>query len=328
MQPSRFWYANSGFAKFGRTLLSPLSLPYALGWEAYLACYKLGFKKAKHPHSPIICVGNLVVGGIGKTPATIHIAEVLASMGRQVVIGASGYGSPHAEAATIAPDGPLNALEWGDEPALFRHRLPDVPLVIGRRRVLAAQLVHERYPDAVLLMDDGFQHLPLKKDITIVLDPTRPVNSFCLPVGPYREPRFNRSRADLIVATDEGEFRTIAKAPRFVDSNGTESLPDQYQLLCALGQPHRFSKAVSDYLDRRAIREAHLSDHDDLQGGTLLEAFDPKVPIVTSEKDWVKLMHRADQDRYQWRIVKHEVEISPSPRFRDWLAAKLDERQA
>jgi len=328
MQPSRFWYSTSGPVRFAQALLAPISIPYALGWEAYLATYRLGIKRAKHPHSPIVCVGNLVVGGIGKTPATIHIAEVLLSMGKSVVIGASGYGSPHAEAAEIAPEGPISARQWGDEPAFFRHRLPEVPLVVGRRRVLAAELVHERYPDAVLLMDDGFQHLPLRKDVSIVLDPTRPANPFCLPVGPYREPRRNRARADLLVATDEGEYRIVARTPRFLAPGGNESIPERYQLLCGLGQPDRFVRSVADSLDRPPERSRLLGDHDRMEAGTLLDGFDPLLPIVVTEKDWVKLSERSDRDRFDWRIVRHEVEISPAGRFREWLAARLDEAKA
>ncbi|MFX8929914.1 tetraacyldisaccharide 4'-kinase, partial [Acinetobacter baumannii] len=84
----------------------------------------------------------------------------------------------------MAPDGPLDPAGWGDEPAMFRWLLPDVPLVVGRRRVLAAELVHQHFPKAVLVMDDGFQHLPVKKHIQILLDDPTPKNSRCLPAGP------------------------------------------------------------------------------------------------------------------------------------------------
>ncbi|RYD40359.1 MAG: tetraacyldisaccharide 4'-kinase, partial [Verrucomicrobiaceae bacterium] len=161
---------------FARLVLTPLSWLYAAGWQAYLATYRFGFKKAAEPHRPILCVGNLQVGGSGKSPLVRHLIDVLRGMGREVVVSCSGYGSPRAEAATLAPEGELDAAEWGDEPAMLRMQVPDLPLVVGRRRVLAAAIVHQHFPNAVMLMDDGFQHLPLRKTLSIVLDPLQPKN--------------------------------------------------------------------------------------------------------------------------------------------------------
>jgi len=169
-------------------VLSPFAGLYALGWLGYEATYRWGLKRPSAPHHPVVCVGNLTVGGTGKTPTTRYLAELLLGMGREVVASCSGYGSAAAEAAQVAPMGPLSAHTWGDEAALLRYSLPEVPLIVGRRRVLAAELCHQHYPRAVLLMDDGFQHLPLAKDVAIVLDPPRR-NRLCLPAGPYREPR-------------------------------------------------------------------------------------------------------------------------------------------
>src|SRR4051794_30361708 len=118
MHPEELWTSPEFKAQLLRTLLTPASWGYALGWQAYLAMYQLGFKKAKAPHRPIVCVGNLLVGGTGKTPVTIHISDLLTGLGHQVVISCSGYGSPASEAACLAPKGPLSASEWGDEAAL------------------------------------------------------------------------------------------------------------------------------------------------------------------------------------------------------------------
>jgi tetraacyldisaccharide 4'-kinase len=159
-------------------VMLPLAGLYALGWMSYELMYKLGIKRPQQPHSPIVCIGNLRVGGSGKSPVVIHVAQVLQGQGREVVIGCNGYRSPRQEGASLAPAGPLDPREWGDEPAMIREALPDVPLVVGRKRVDAAALVAAHHPGAVLLMDDGFQHLPLRKDVSIVLDPERPVNSF------------------------------------------------------------------------------------------------------------------------------------------------------
>jgi len=118
------WFGTSPQSRVLRVLLAPLSLLYWLVWEGYLLIYRLGLKKPSEPHRPVLCIGNLVAGGSGKSPVTLYVAELLTAAGRKVVLGCSGYGAPHSEGATWAPDGPLDAREWGDEPAMFRALAP------------------------------------------------------------------------------------------------------------------------------------------------------------------------------------------------------------
>lgn len=322
MHVSELWESDSAKARLIRLGLSPLSLLYAAGWEGYLAMYRLGFKRAAEPHWPVVCVGNLVTGGSGKSPVTLHLAQVLRDMGREVVVACSGYGAPHAEAAALAPGGPLTASEWGDEPAMFRWLLPDVPLVVGRRRVLAAQLVHERHPNAVMLMDDGFQHLPLKKHLTFVIDPPKPKNRMCLPAGPYREGRWNRRRADQVLPD---RFTVAAQPLRFLSPGGEEVPPPaRYSLLCALGQPQRFVDAVSQATGVEPQSQSLMPDHDPLNAGTLLERFSPEIPTVVTAKDWVKLRERKDVNERPWLIARHEVRLEPADELRRWLDERLN----
>src|SRR5438045_2657408 len=125
MHWSEVWEADTSSARITRTLLTPLSWLYAAVWQSYLACYSLGVKRAKEPHVPVVCVGNLVAGGSGKSPVAIYLAKLLESSGHHVVMGCSGYGSPHSEGAEIAPPGELDPSEWGDEPAMLRWFLPE-----------------------------------------------------------------------------------------------------------------------------------------------------------------------------------------------------------
>lgn len=317
MHASELWEGQTFGAKLARTLLTPASWLYAAGWQAYLGIYRLGLKKAQKPHSPILCIGNLVSGGSGKTPVTLHITSLL---DREVVVSCSGYGSPASEAARVAPEGPLSAAEWGDEAALFRWLKPDLPLIVGRRRVLAAQLCHEHFPSAVLLMDDGFQHLPLAKDLTIILDPETPPNKRCLPAGPYREPRGNRRRADLVLP---GEFRIVEEEPAIVDPEGQARTVGECTLLCALAQPQKVVESLLrigvEVRDRRL-----LPDHDTLRGGTLLASLPTDRPVVVTAKDWVKLRERPDVGERDFLILKHAVRIEPQDRFAAWLKQRLD----
>src|SRR5262245_17020553 len=107
MHAEELWTGESFKARIMRTFLTPASWLYACGWQGYLAIYRVGFKKAKSPHGPVLCIGNLQVGGTGKTPVTMHVADVLHDMGHDVVISCSGYGSPSSEAARVAPEGCL-----------------------------------------------------------------------------------------------------------------------------------------------------------------------------------------------------------------------------
>ena len=321
MHPGDLWNSDALHARLLRGALLPLSGLYAVGWEVYLATYRLGLKKAAHPHRRILCVGNLVSGGSGKSPVTLHVAQVLRELGHEVVISASGYGSPRAEAATLAPEGPLSAKEWGDEPAMIRWLLPDVPLVVGRRRVLAAELVAQHHPEAVMLMDDGFQHLPLRKDLSLILDDPNPRNRWCLPAGPYREGRWNRRRADAVLP---GRFQIETEPLRFLRPDGSEvSKPERMAALCALGQPERFFVALGG--PEPAIA---LPDHDPMDAGTLLERLPRDRPTVVTAKDWVKLRERSDVGEREFLIARHAVRIEPATEFRAWLERRLDERQA
>jgi tetraacyldisaccharide 4'-kinase len=325
MHASELWESDSAKARLARIGLLPLSALNAFGWEAYLAVYRLGIKRAIEPHSPVICIGNLVSGGAGKSPLTLHLAEILRSLGKEVVVACSGYGGPHAEAAAMTPHGPLLAKEWGDEPAMFRWLMPDLPLVVGRRRVLAAQLVHQHHPKAVMLMDDGFQHLPLKKHLTIVLDDPAPKNKWCLPAGPYREPRWNRKRADTVVP---GRFRIETEPLRLIQPDGSQERGGEYSLLCALGQPSRFVSSVESATMRPATLTVTLPDHDPLDAGTLLQRFPEQRPIVVTSKDWVKLRERPDVAQRTWLIARHRVRLEPADEVRRWLIERLDGQEA
>lgn len=345
MDVQRLWGGTGLPERLLRALLVPISFAYALGWQCYAAIYKVGLKKAKHPHSPIICVGNLTVGGLGKTPLTTLVAQHLKEAGYKVVVGCSGYGSPHEEAAAWAPDGALDPAEWGDEPTLIRELLPNVPIVVGRRRVLAAELCHQKYPDAILVMDDGMQHLPLVKDITIALAPLPGGNRWCLPAGPYREPARNIARVDLQIRVSESKVAGKSNPPSPSSlpstvlppgsSGGREiaarlerklvlqQKPKTAYILCAIGRPDVFFEAVKSV--GVEVKDALLlSDHDPLTEGNLIPSdWSKDVPIVVTLKDWVKLKARTDLAEHQFIVAREEVSVE-GIELGAWLISKLN----
>lgn len=302
--------------------LSPLAALYTAGWVLYELMYRLKIKRPKRPHRPVVCVGNLMSGGTGKTPVVVTVAIALGEMGREVVVSVNGYGSPKSQNASLAPPGELDARIWGDEAAVVRTKLPTVPMIVGRDRVRAAQICRDTHPNAVLLLDDGFQHLPLYKDVTIILDPIEVENNFCLPAGPYREPRTTgRARATTVVP---GEFKLGHAALELIATrNKSPNVERGVNILCAIARPQRFVKDM-DAFGYRVITERLLPDHDPLTDPDLFSGLDPDVPIVVTEKDWVKIQHRKDLHRWTILVASNDVPIEPYDKFKAWLKEKLD----
>ena len=318
MHVTEIWNSNHPVAVLIRIALLPLSIVYAVGWEIYLLVYRFGLKRAYRSKIPVIVVGNLVTGGSGKSPIVLETAGILADLGFEVVIGCSGYGSPHAKDAALAPDGELDAHEWGDEPAMIRWLSPQFQLVVGRNRVSAAKIAETKFPNAVLLMDDGFQHLPLAKDVAVVLDELDPHNRWCLPAGPYREPRWNRARATIVIPD---QFQVSDGKTKFYPK---DDAPASANLLCALGQPEKFKNSVES-AGVTVVATRFFPDHDLLDAGNLWDGLSSDVPIIVTAKDWVKLRRRADVADRQIVIALQDRTIEPHAEFRIWLKSQLDE---
>ncbi len=299
----------------------PLSGLYAVGWLGYLATYAFGFKKAKAPHDRVLCVGNLRVGGTGKSPMVEYLHRILKPHVSQIVLGMSGYGSPKSERAQIAPDGELDPAEWGDEVAMMRWMLPSAAIIVGRARVRAAELCNEKFPQALLLMDDGFQHLPLKKSCNLILDPPAG-NQLCFPAGPYREPRrIGLARADLTLPN--AQFELVRSRPTATGPDGTPmSLPPVAQLVTAVARPSAVisSLQASGTEVSRAITK---QDHDPLTAPTLLDSFDPSLPVIATLKDWVKLRRHPRVEAFDWCVTNYQVSVEPEEDFRNWLISHL-----
>lgn len=304
--------------------LFPVSLIYAGGWIAYEAIYKFGWKTAAAPHRSIITIGNLIAGGSGKTPTTIYVASLLRQLGSDPVISISGYGSPASADAKLAPEGELSAREWGDEAAMVRWMFPDQALVVGRDRVMAAQLVHQAFPQRVMLMDDGFQHLRLEQPATIVLDPPPP-NDFCLPAGPYREPRgLGRSRARLLLPSDRFAWNRSKTLFRQVLGQQVDIKVQGANVLCAVARPYRLIHSLrNEGIETNVVRV--LPDHDPLTRGTLLDDFDPAVPLIVTAKDWVKLRERNDIEGRTVIACWYEAAVHPEEEFLECLREILNE---
>lgn len=311
MNIEAIWYGETLGAKLGRVALLPISLVYALGAGVFRGIYHFGIKKTVHPHPKIVCIGNLVMGGSGKTPVTVYVCKVLTDLGHEVVLSCSGYGAPRSEAATLAPAGPLNATEWGDEPAELRELLPDVPMIVGRDRVLAATLCLQHYPNSVLLLDDGYQHLRLKKDVSIIIQP-KIKNRFAFPAGPFRELKVFFVRPELELPSSQFNIvyseLTLDQAPKIANA------------LCAIGRPDLFRKSLES-TGITIEQFIALPDHHKLTEDFALP--DPALPLIVTHKDWMKIRNRTDLENRTILVAKRSAQIVPNKEFAEWLKMKL-----
>jgi tetraacyldisaccharide 4'-kinase len=182
--------------------LRGLSRLYALGWRAYAGVYALGLKRRARMPVPVIGVGSLWAGGVGKTPVTIAVARLLQESGVRVAVLTHGYGgSRYRTGALIDPLQHPDPAEVGDEAAELRLALPNVPIAVGKQRVQTAHAAIARWSPDALVLDDGFQHLPLARALDLVLLPAEsPLgNGYCLPAGPLRETPEGVRRAGGVV---------------------------------------------------------------------------------------------------------------------------------
>lgn len=199
-------------------LLVPVSLLYGWLGRLRLAGYRCGLFASYRSRLPVISVGNLAAGGKGKTPLVDYIVRYLSGQGLQVVVVSRGYGgSSRSRVARIKPDlaSPLAAARFGDEPVLLQRRNPQIEVLTARKRADGIRYANEQLEADVVVLDDGFQHLAVQRELDIMmLDARRPFgNGWPLPAGELREFAGAYRRADLLVLSRCSEQDCLP--PRF-----------------------------------------------------------------------------------------------------------------
>ncbi|GFO65535.1 tetraacyldisaccharide 4'-kinase [Geomonas paludis] len=196
-------------------LLRLSSRPYAAILRLRALGYRLGLIPSHRLPRPVISVGNLVLGGTGKTPTVAWLAAYLMKQGKRVCVLSRGYGGSAEGEIRIVCDGDnllVTPEEAGDEPCQLAGMLPGLMVVIGSNRYRAGLHALEKLNPDVFILDDGYQHLKLKRDLNILLlDATTPFdNGLTLPGGFLREAPAAAGRADLVICTraTEGKART------------------------------------------------------------------------------------------------------------------------
>jgi tetraacyldisaccharide 4'-kinase len=204
-----------------RALLFFISLLYGTAVHLRSRAYGWGLLRSRKLPLPVISVGNVTLGGTGKTPATVNVAGILLKHGRKPVVLSRGYGRSDRSAVLVVSDGiaqVLDPVSGGDEPVLIARRHPGVPVVAGADRYRSGTAAIERFRPDVAILDDGFQHIRLKRDLNIVLiDAVDPFGSGRLfPAGILREPLTALKRADIVLITRSDRTENVGQLKEVV----------------------------------------------------------------------------------------------------------------
>lgn len=314
------WYGPAPIA-----WLRPLEMLFRLvTWLRRLA-YDSGFFRALRVGAPVLVVGNITVGGTGKTPLVLYLARQLAARGVAVGIVSRGYGGDGQPAMVTADSDPARV---GDEPLLLARR-SGVPVRVGPDRVDAARRLVEAGA-RFIISDDGLQHYRMQRDVEIaVVDGERGLgNGACLPAGPLREPSWRLGQTDLVVVNGPGPALQGAVVTMRLEGTlarqvaGDRSRPldsfrgDTVHALAGIGNPDRFFASLRDR--GLTVLPGPRPDHAALTAADL--DFGDQHAVLMTEKDAVKCEAFADENT--WYVP---VEASFSPADERRLQALLDD---
>ena len=356
----RIWNDDEAIRRFSPTgaILYLASLPYRLIVSQRNRLYDGQILKSAKLARPVISVGNITVGGTGKTPCVIYLAQMLGRLGYRPAVLSRGYGGKNPQPVNVVSDGRtifLDAKQAGDEPLLIARTLPGVPVLTGARRSLTGQAAIERFGAQVLICDDAFQHRQIRCDINIVLlDAQRPFgNGHLLPRGGLREPLSGLRRANCLILTRDEQrhalhpeierlasdgmsvFRSVHKIREIVIPSENKHLAPGAlagKKVCAfsgIARPESFRRVLeeagADILSFIDFPDHHPYNRPDLEA--LKSSFGSSGADcwLTTEKDAVRLA--AWPDFYKLiAYVRIEMEIIPAVAFEEFIVGRLKEK--
>ena len=308
-------------------LLRPLEWLYRKVVQRKRQRFLAGQSPSYRAPVPVIVVGNLTVGGTGKTPLILYLIDHCRARGLRVGVVSRGYGAqPPSVPWRVTAE--QSAEEAGDEPLLLVQR-SGVALMIDPDRARAVQALLSAEPLDLILCDDGLQHYRLARDLELVLiDAVRGLgNGRCLPAGPLREPQARLQSVDAVLfngaSADSAEgFGFTLQPTALVNVASGERQPlgvfapgQAVHAVAGIGNPQRFFRTL-EALNWRPIAHA-FADHATYSAASL--EFSPSLPLLMTEKDAVKCRAFAQPD--WWYLA---VDARPSPAFSAWLDGQLD----
>ncbi len=293
------------------------------------AAYKKGWLASRQLPCPVVSIGNIMLGGAGKTPHVIAVAEWLLTQGLRPAIVSRGYGRKKTiDAPLIVSEGKgavCNPENGGDEPVMMAEATRGIPIVVGSDRFEAGMTAYRELGAEAVILDDGFQHLSLERDINIALLPAaRPFGTGrVFPGGDLREPVSALERADALVITSAQAVSVpgiqdllskihemVPAVPAFSSKTEVKGLKGVGRGLeidindicgkavfafCAIAHPRSFFDTLSstgaDLKGEKAFRDHHAYNLDDLKEIIAASIKDRAAYIVTTEKDAIKLKY-------------------------------------
>lgn len=323
---SRDWWHFPGKRHFtpAKPFLAFFSFLYGAGVRLRLGAYRRSFLKKRSLPGFVVSIGNLTVGGTGKTPATCMLANWATSEGYRVAILSRGYGGKYKSGTLEVSDGfGVNAgpEEAGDEPYLLAYKLRGVPVITARQRYLAGLAAIRKFGSNFLILDDGFQHLALERDLDLVLmDALCPLgNGHLLPWGPLREPPGQLKRADVLIFSRLGQKSsnsdltqhirgTFSGKPCFTGDHiperivfpgrneavGTDYLRGKRVVAFAgIARPALFRETLTELggetVSFRAFRDHHAFRPAEIRNLIAEKERLGADCLLTTEKDWIRL---------------------------------------
>lgn len=314
MRLDELWYGRSPLS----ILLAPLGALYGAVMSLRRALYCAGILRSTRIAVPVIVVGNVSVGGTGKTPVVIWLAEMLKRAGKRPGVVSRGYGGESISwPQQVRADSDPRLV--GDEPVLIARRAA-CPVVVDPNRVRAAQTLLATHHCDVIISDDGLQHYALARDVEIVVvdGARRHGNGRCLPAGPLREPLRRLRTVDVIVVNggdtaDECNFHLIGDVACAVNAMQSarplaEFSGQTVHAVAGIGRPARFFEHLRRHrvqVITHAFPDHHLFRPEELR-------FADHLPVLMTEKDAVKCRSFAEPHWY----VPVSARVEPNCKLR------------
>jgi tetraacyldisaccharide 4'-kinase len=274
--------------------VSLLSATYGSIVRARNALYDRGMFRARRLQGPVISVGNLSVGGSGKTPFVMLLGELLKSRGVSFDVLSRGYGRKTRGVLLVDPSGLAD--EYGDEPLLIARRL-EIPVILGEDRFQAGRFAEEKFGPQLHLLDDGFQHRALARDFDIVLVTADDGRDQLLPAGRLREPLLSLQRADAIVLTSGASPENFLVDGKLVwrvrRGIAPHRVPPRPVAFCGIARPRNFMlqlrTAGIEPAAEAVYRDHHIYTGRDIRELRALKDRSEADGFVTTEKDAINL---------------------------------------
>ncbi len=336
---------------FGR----PFSPLYSAVMRAREFCYHRRILRSYRLHIPVISVGNLTMGGTGKTPVVAYIASLMQDMGYTPAIVSRGYGGKADERVNVVSDGKkvlLDAKDAGDEPCFLGHKLPGIHVLTGIVRILPCKYAQDHAKCDAIILDDGFQHLAVQRDLDLVLFSGASLagNSRVFPGGDLREPVSALRRCSSFVITGVNE-ELFERATRFKElleqrfpgkpvfftsykAQQAQSLTDKSicQLadlpgplfaFCGIGQPNNFYNSLQSN-NIEPVGFLPLKDHHPFTSSLLKKINKQALScgaagLITTEKDFVKLR----PEQFKLPLFSLQMQVEPSKEFHTYLKSEI-----